>query len=471
MGYVPKAAETRRVWLNKLRPNWDKTTQKDLSSNLRVCYTHFPPGVVTKGKYFKFELTALPYSQEEEAGARRIIEEAKQMERIALGIHDSERSRRVQQRQDSALDWRKRTAELEETVSSDRKRIRLINDDKNSLEEQNAELQDEVSRLRQELASKSGWLPRITFESVTSSDELSRFYTGISTAERLKGIMNLCIAYGLDRMYYQGSNKSKRGRKKIIDFPNALLLALVKLRQDFPFVHMAYLFDVSKTTASKTFHGMVTLLVAMMQDVNQRHWMPTEENVGADAFECFKEHYPELALILDCTELFTEVSSNHELQKVTWSMYKHGNTVKVLVGITTAGKVVFVSRCYPGRMSDRMAVEVSGVMDALWDGAQVMADKGFLIEEMLAEHGLKLVVPPVLHKDQTFTAEELRTTKNVAAVRIHVERAIRRAKIYKYISNTVSITRIANMDGPVQLAFLLGNFMSPLVKGNHTQDE
>jgi hypothetical protein len=84
---------------------------------------------------------------------------------------------------------------------------------------------------------------------------------------------------------------------------------------------------VSKTTASKTFHGMVTLLVAMMQDVNQRHWMPTEENVGdADAFECFKEHYPELALILDCTELFTEVSSNHELQKVTWSMYKHGNT-------------------------------------------------------------------------------------------------------------------------------------------------
>jgi len=77
----------------------------------------------------------------------------------------------------------------------------------------------------------------------------------------------------------------------------------------------------------------------------------------------------------------------------------------------------------------------------------------------------------VVHKDQTFTAEELRTTKNVAAVRIHVERAIRRAKICKYISNTVSITRIANMDGPVQLAFLLGNFMSPLVKGNHTQDE
>jgi hypothetical protein len=82
----------------------------------------------------------------------------------------------------------------------------------------------------------------------------------------------------------------------------------------------------------------------------------------------------------------------------------------------------------------------------LCDGAKVLADKGFLIADILQAHKQVLFIPPLLQKGTSLTNSELATTKHVAAVRIHVERAICRAKTFKHLSNT-------NMDEPLKLCF------------------
>eukprot|EP00122_Pirum_gemmata_P005422 Pgem_evm1s4940 len=69
--------------------------------------------------------------------------------------------------------------------------------------------------------------------------------------------------------------------------------------------------------------------------------------------KCFREKYLTTALIIDATELFINTPSSRELQSASWSEYKHHNTLKILVGISSTGHVTFVSDCHPGGISDR----------------------------------------------------------------------------------------------------------------------
>ena len=43
---------------------------------------------------------------------------------------------------------------------------------------------------------------------------------------------------------------------------------------------------------------------------------------------------------------------------VTWSTYKHHNTVKYLISITPQGTVSFISKGYGGRASDKYIAEI-----------------------------------------------------------------------------------------------------------------
>ena len=62
-----------------------------------------------------------------------------------------------------------------------------------------------------------------------------------------------------------------------------------------------------------------------------------------------------------------------------------------------------------------------------------MADRGFQIQEDLLLHFCRLVVPPGARvKSQK--------TKEVANLRIHVERVINRIKFFRFLKGTVPVT-------------------------------
>ncbi len=78
---------------------------------------------------------------------------------------------------------------------------------------------------------------------------------------------------------------------------------------------------------------------------------------------------------------------------MTWSNYKHNNTLKVLIGISPTCAVIFISRAYGGRVSGKVITQRSGFLDLLEFGDQVMADRGFLVADDIASHNALLVIP------------------------------------------------------------------------------
>ena len=71
-----------------------------------------------------------------------------------------------------------------------------------------------------------------------------------------------------------------------------------------------------------------------------------------------------------------------------------------------------------------------------------MADRGFDIDDMLPPK-LSLNIPPFKGQRDQLTAEEAEETARIAAVRIHVERAIGRVKNY-HILDGVTYAIISN---------------------------
>lgn len=95
-----------------------------------------------------------------------------------------------------------------------------------------------------------------------------------------------------------------------------------------------------------------------------------------------KPGYSKVRHIIDCTELFIETPSDPKLRAPTWSDYKHHNTVKILVSITSNGSFNFVSSAWGGRTSDVHLTRESGFYHILEPYDEVMADQGFTIAEI-----------------------------------------------------------------------------------------
>ena len=75
--------------------------------------------------------------------------------------------------------------------------------------------------------------------------------------------------------------------------------------------------------------------------------------------------------------------------QLTWSSYKHHSTAKDLI--------VVAPSCLlrnTGSISDKELVVQSGVLDYIEEGDDIMADRGFTIDDLLDEKKATLNVPP-----------------------------------------------------------------------------
>ena len=108
----------------------------------------------------------------------------------------------------------------------------------------------------------------------------------------------------------------------------------------------------------------------------------------------------------------------------TWSQYKHYNTAKYLIAVTPQGVISFISKGWGGRVSDQFITEHSGFLNNVLSRDIILADRGFLIEESLGARGASLQIPAFTKGKDQLTASEIEKTRNIANVRIHVERVI-----------------------------------------------
>ena len=94
-------------------------------------------------------------------------------------------------------------------------------------------------------------------------------------------------------------------------------------------------------------------------------------------------------------------------------------------------------------------------------------NKGFNIDDLLCSKGVKLNLPPYLLNRAQFSPEEVKETKTIAKVRIHVERAIRRIKEYHLFDNEIPLSLLGTVNQMWTVACLLVNFQGPLILKNN----
>lgn len=140
--------------------------------------------------------------------------------------------------------------------------------------------------------------------------------------------------------------------------------------------------------------------------------------------EYFRSKFRKAVVIIDCTEIFIERASNLLARYQTWSTYKTHNTIKYLVGIIPQGTISFVSTAWGGRVSDKALTQQCGILNKLLPGDLVLADRGFNIYELVAECQAECKPPALTKGKHQLSAKEVRDSRELAPVRIHVERLI-----------------------------------------------
>ena len=219
---------------------------------------------------------------------------------------------------------------------------------------------------------------------------------------------------------------------------NHLLLVLMKLKLGLLNRDLGIRFGINDAFVSKIFRSWILPLASLMK--NFIVW-PERDTVRQNLPSCFMS-FKNCICIIDCTEIFIERPLNMNARAQTFSNYKSTNTIKYLIGIAPSGGISFLSAGWGGKASDKLITLNSGFLDMLSPGDCVLADRGFLVEEELATVGAVLRIPAFTRGKKQLTARDVDISRQIAHVRIHVERVIGRFKKFKITSSVIPISQV-----------------------------
>lgn len=240
-----------------------------------------------------------------------------------------------------------------------------------------------------------------------------------------------------------------------------LLLSLMKIRNDFAFIDLAFRFGVSERTARVVFSTLLKVLhVGLFEGIMMKH-VPSLEKCQTSAPACLKD-FPTCRFIIDCTEIHCNPPrKGMDVKNIVYSHYKGSTTFKALIAVAPNGTITFVSPLYGGSTSDKAITKHSGFLEILKPGDLILADKGFRIQDIMPT-GVTVNVPPFLYSEQ-FTVAEAKVTTAIARARIHVERAIQRIKCFRILDEFICYER-KNASNIFQVCAALANLQGPLLK-------
>jgi len=288
---------------------------------------------------------------------------------------------------------------------------------------------------------------------ISNNPDLVRHYTGLNADvfDILVSVLN-----SQPKKYFLG------WQVECLSVEDQLLITLMKLKCNLTHVDLAVRFGVSKETVRNITTTYICFLHEYLFDgVMGKCGIPSQLKNQACLPQSFST-FSNCRIILDCTEVQVVVPrSSMAQQKQTFSHYKQRNTLKALIGVAPNGCITYVSPLYPGSASDKEIVKQSEILQHLVPGDMVLADKGFVIGDLMPP-GVSVNVPP-FHVRSQFTKEEVMLTTRIARARIHVERAIERVKNFKILAHIPAHYRpLARKI--FQLCAVLVNMQTPIIE-------
>jgi hypothetical protein len=330
---------------------------------------------------------------------------------------------------------------------------------------QNEQLMRETSRSSQQLESSSD--PTLSFHTlkVTKRKDECVYYTGFSKG-KFTSILSFLVP---DNKTCPFSTKKNLKCFKSLSLEDQLLLVLVKLRQNFDFVHLGKLFKISSQDCSSLFSEWIQYMYFRFSSVSI--W-PHRDTIIGHMPKKFRKEFPNTLVIIDGTEIKIEKPSSLTRQSQCYSDYKSCTTLKGLVGIDPRGSIIFSSMLFTGNISDNEITRQSGFYNIIEShlktgkilpGDGVMADKGFRIIGDLKALGLELNIPPFTVSGTQMKDTDVELTEKIARHRVHVERAIARVKQFKILGGKVKLGLFSIVNQIWFSCCFLTNFMSPLI--------
>jgi hypothetical protein len=219
------------------------------------------------------------------------------------------------------------------------------------------------------------------------------------------------------------------------------------------------LFGISQTVGSSIFLTWVMFLEKELKIFLPFSTLTDMEGISRpEVYRC----NPCLRAIIDCTEFYIQKPSLPSSQRRTHSTYKARNTFKLFISISPLLHINYVSRLYSGCISDKEITKKCGFLEELVPGDEVMADKGFNIQDLLALHHVCLISPPIMHKDNVGT-HAATMTRRVATKRIHIERVIQRLKSFGILQGVIPLTMKSYIDSIVSVCAALVNLQPQII--------
>ena len=259
---------------------------------------------------------------------------------------------------------------------------------------------------------------------IKENDERTSFYTGLPSWNVFREIFDFLSPHVTP--------------SHSLPLEDEFVMILMRLRLGLLLEDLSARFGVTASFVSRSFQKWLEVMYHRLQFLIK--W-PLREVIKENMPPAFKQLYPNCICIIDCSEIFIDTPKKYEARSVTYSNYKKHNTVKFLIGITPCGSISFLSKCWGGRVSDKVLTQESGFLHLIEPGDVILADRGFTTADDLAVYGAKLELPAFTRGKTQLSQRDVEYSKQLSTVRIHVERVIGHLKSkYRILKGPLSIT-------------------------------
>ena len=184
----------------------------------------------------------------------------------------------------------------------------------------------------------------------TLSEDVLKMETGLPTRE----VFHIVVNYA-DRVK-QSINYFAGWRVQSISFEEQIFVTLMTVRQNYTNLHLAQLF--SYYCSVSTIANIVTTFIHVLHSILFTDLMtsvPSWDKNKLSAPSSFSQ-FGSYRVVIDCTDIEIATPGLMSQQNATYSNYRGVHSFKVVVGVAPNGVITYVSKLYPGSISDKAIV-------------------------------------------------------------------------------------------------------------------
>ncbi|XP_017290459.1 uncharacterized protein LOC108247086 [Kryptolebias marmoratus] len=172
------------------------------------------------------------------------------------------------------------------------------------------------------------------------------------------------------------------------------------------------------------------------------------------------QHCHNVRVIVASTEIGCENQGTDTVCSEKPSGHTNVTRYRALIGVAPCGSITFASKLFPGFMSNEELVRVSGILDLLQPGDQLIADKDFDIEKLLEDTGVKLLKFPSKRRCPIEMMDlKARIIDRLLAL---AKRAVRRVKEYQILNSPIPLSFAETLNQIWSCCCMMANYQGSL---------